>query len=243
MMIEPLKQIFKQSSSVNFISGRRGRGKTDFALRLAEDGLKDGTFDRLAGNIALKKPDPRWTTINYHDETEEWLRLKGKKCFALDELGKHLWKMSFMSKKTRIILELCQLVRKFDAHLIGIAPSENLVNKLFGDSEIRDCHILKLSRKIAKVKDYVQYDVYTITKIRPTTIPFISKDIATYELTNPEKRGTLASLQKPQQAALLYCHWRSLRKVATIMELSHEGVRKLLDRHVASKKMAMSTVN
>lgn len=240
---EELKRIFQQSSSVSFIDGRRDSGKTAFALRIAEDALEEGITDKIAGNIRFYTPDSRYTYICYHDRAIEWLETKGKKIFLLDELGKHLYRMSFMSKMAKIILELCQLVRKYDAHLIGMAPSEAVVNKLFANTDIRDLHIHKVSRTVARIKDYVLYDIYTITDIPKTTFPFISKDPAIYDMIDPTRRGKLESLAKEGQAALLYCHLRSLRKVAARMDCSHEEVRKLLDKHVASRKISLSTVN
>lgn len=60
-------------------------------------------------------------------------------------------------------------------------------------------------------------------------------------MVDPTRRGKLESLAKEDQAAVLYCHFRSLRKVARIMECSHEEVRNLLDKWVASQKLNLST--
>lgn len=59
-MNKDLEEIFKQSSSVTFISGGRDNGKTDFAFRLGEDLMELRIIDMMAGNIGLHKPDPRF---------------------------------------------------------------------------------------------------------------------------------------------------------------------------------------
>ena len=53
--------------------------------------------------------------------------------------------MSFMSNMAKMILTLCQLVRKYDAHLIGLAPSKKVVNNLFLGTDILYCTYTKLA--------------------------------------------------------------------------------------------------
>lgn len=244
-MNKDLEEIFKQSSSVTFISGGRDNGKTDFAFRLGEDLMELRIIDMMAGNIGLHKPDPRFQFITYQDDAEEWLKQKGRKIFLIDELGKHLYKMSFMSNMAKQILTLCQLVRKFDAHLIGMAPSKELVNKLFFGTDLLDCHIHKRSKSIAKVVDYKRKDVYTLRRIPRTTIPFITKFVSDWGASNPDsaRKGKLGKLTRPQRAAVLYCHFRSLRQVGTVMNISHEAVRDELIKYVNSHNLDLSSVN
>jgi len=230
-MNEDLKRIFKQSSSVNFISGRRGFGKTDFALKLLEIGLREGLFAKIASNVTTF--DDRVEKICYFDRLEIWLRTKGRKAFLLDELGKHLNRMRFMTQKSKLILDTCQLMRKFDAHLIGVAPSKGLVNKLFLDTDILDSHMVKLSLKIVEINNYVTFKGYELFNVPRTTIKFLSKDIAVFEL----KDATLAkekwyTLPQCCRAAKLYLKHRTVRKVGNIMGISHTMVCRLLDKHI-----------
>ena len=112
--------------------------------------------------------------------------------------------MDFLSAKSKIILKLCQLVRKYDAHLIGIAPSEALVNKLFLNTDILDAHMKKMSKKIVQVKNYVTFQVGFLTDVPDTTIPFKSKYIAQFELKDPTRKETLEVLPFPEKVAFLY---------------------------------------
>lgn len=230
-MNKDLQTIFKQSSSVNFISGRRGRGKTDFAFKLLENALSEGFIDKIASNVTTS--DERVEYICYFDRLEDWLKTKGRKGYLLDELGKHLNRMRFMTQKSKLILDVCQLMRKFDAHMIGIAPSRSLVNKMFLDSDILDSHMEKLSLKIVEVNNYVTFKSYQLFKVPRTTIHFLTKDIAVFELKDPTRtKETFDNLPSFERAAQLYLQHRSLRKVANIMGISHVAVHHLLNTKV-----------
>jgi len=146
-----LQRIFKQSSSIGFISGKRDDGKTSLAFLLLESAKDDGLLDKIAGNVRLSG-EAEVEYIPYYDRFQDWLKTKGRKGYVLDELGQHLNRMRFMTEKSKLIMDVCQLVRKFNAHLIGIAPSEEFINKLFLNTDILDYRMKKMSRKIAKVK-------------------------------------------------------------------------------------------
>ena len=237
-----LTHIFKQSSSIGFISGKRDDGKTAFAFLLLESARADGLLDKIASNVRLSR-ECEVEYIPYYDRFQEWLKTKGKKGYLLDELGKHLNRMRFMTQKSKLIMDVCQLVRKFDAHLIGIAPSEEFINRLFLNTDILDYRMKKMSRKIAKVNNYVTRESYTITDIPNTSVPFITKDIAMFELKDPTKKGNLQELPRCCQAARLYLEHRSLRKVGRLMDLSHEEIRKLIKKHIGHSEIKVSTVN
>lgn len=237
-----LARIFKQSSSIGFISGKRDDGKTALGFLLLETAKADGLLDKIAGNVRLHS-ESEVEYIPYYDRLQEWFKTKGKKGYLLDELGKHLNRMRFMTEKSKLIMDTCQLVRKFDAHLIGIAPSDDFINRLFLNTDILDYRMKKLSRKIAQVNNYVTRETYTITDIPNTNIPFITKDIAMFELKDPTKKGNLEELPQCCRASWLYLEHRSLRKVGNIMNLSHEEIRKLIKKHIQHSEIKVSTVN
>ena len=239
---EDLELVFRQSSSITFISGKRDDGKTDFGFLLLEMAKEEGLLDKIAGNVRLhRKSEVGY--IPYYDRFQEWLKTKGKKGYLLDELGKHLNRMRFMTEKSKLIMDTCQLVRKFDAHLIGIAPSEEFINRLFLNTDILDCRMKKLSRKIAMVNNYVTKQTYILDSIPSTSVPFITKDIAIFELKDPTKKGNLQELPQCCRASLLYLRHRSLRKVGKLMDLSHEEIRKLIKKHLGHLDIKVSTVN
>lgn len=233
-MNDDLERVFRQGSSVSYISGRRGSGKTDFGHLLLETGYRKGIFDHIASNVAMKEgyesnPIPI-EHICYFDRLQDWLDLPGRKAFLIDELGKHLYRMSFMGKKSKLILQVCQLCRKFDAHLIGIAPNEQFVNKLFFNTDILDVFMRKLSRKKGVIQNYVTRKSYMIYNIPRTKIPFLSKDIAIFDLADPQRADEeFDKLPNYAKAGWLYIEHRSLRKVATILKVSHTQVASYLD--------------
>lgn len=236
---EDLERLFKQSSSVNFISGKRGSGKTDFGLLLLQNGKEKGLFDRIGCNVTTYN-DSTIDYLCYFDRFEDWLRLPGKKAFLLDEMGKHLYKMSFMSTMAKMILGVCQLVRKFDAHLIGVAPSADFVNKMFFNTDILDSHMVKLSLKTCVIQNYATQRSYMIKTIPRTKVKFLTKDIARFELKDPTKGKELFdAMSSEEKALLLYAKHHTTRKVAQVMQISHTHVQTLLKKAIGNK---LSTV-
>ena len=150
-----------------------------------------------------------------------------------------------MSNMAKIILTLCQLVRKYECHLIGMAPSKELVNKLFFGTDILDSHIHKTRKTCADVRDYAHEEAYNLRRIPRTTIPFITKFVSDWGASNPDpaRKGKLGKLPRFEKAAILYCHFRSLRKVGNTLDLSHEAVRDDLKKYVESRELDLSTVN
>lgn len=231
--IEYLEKVYKQSSSITFISGRRDSGKTDLSLFLMEKGKEKGFFHKIAANIATHH-DSRIEYICYFDRLEEWLKLPGRKAFALDELGKHLYKMAFMSKKARMILEVCQLIRKYDAHLFSCAPSAKLVNSLFLGTDLLDVFIRKTSRKKAEVNIIVNGIGFDFEDIPRTNIKFISKDIARFEMKDPTMaKEKVKAMALGKKILYLYAKLHTCRAVGDALGISAMTVSNYLKKEVA----------
>lgn len=205
-------------------------GKTNFALRVLEQAFNAGLIDKIATNI--KTDDERVTQICYMDDLERWLKTDGRKGILLDELGKHLSRVRFMTELSKLLFDAIQLAGHYNAHFIGCTVTAKLIDKLFIDNDILDCRIHKLSWKIAEVRNYVTRRAYTITHIPPTRIPYNSKDVARFDLVNP-KLGAhdFDKLPRTEQCAQLYLLLRSYRKVARIMKCSFQNVGDLLDSY------------
>lgn len=232
-----LKEVFQQSSSITFIAGKRDSGKTAFGLLLLQVGLSEGLFSQVASNITMREPSGV-AYICYYDDLETWLQVPGKKAFILDELGVHLNRMAFMSKKSQLILKTCQLIRKYDAHLIGIAPNEDFINRHFLNRDILDMYIKKLSRKTCVIKNYVTQNTYTITDIPNTSYPFRSKDIALFEEANPNPKPELeGEMPYDQKLLLLYAKYHSLRAVGKILGIHHATVAYQLKKVIAKSEL------
>lgn len=227
-----LEEVYKKDSSITFIVGRRGSGKTSLSLFLMEKGQTKGYWGDIAGNTATRN-DPRLSYICYFDRLEDWLKQPGKKAYALDELGKHLYKMAFMSKKAQMILEVCQLIRKYDAHLFGCAPSPKLVNTLFFGTDLLDVLMYKVSKDRVRIKLLERNEIFTMKNVPDTSIRFITKDTARFEMHDPTRpSGVDVQIPRWEEAARLYLKYRNLRTVGNIMKVSHVMVKYWLDHAI-----------
>jgi len=222
---------FRRPTSVTFIKGRKDWGKTDFAFRILEDALNDGYVKKIGSNCKTFD-DPRVDFIMYYDRLEQWLEAPGKKAFLLDELGKSLYRMAFMSKQAKVILDVCQLSRKYKCHLIGVAPTAKFVNRLFF-SDILDCFIEKLGKTKCRLKNIITNKVAIIRDIPRTTLKFDTYYISDFQLSDPVKIQE-EFLKRPtyEKAAILYLKHRSLRKVANILQVSHTQVANYLNTYL-----------
>lgn len=189
-----LFKILKMDGFVIFIEGRKDYGKTNFAMLLTQLSHVYNLRSNFSTNIT--------TTCKYvskidnYPDLEEWLiHEKGKKLYVLDEAGKHLKKMRFMTEQNIKIFDLIQLIRHYDAGFIGVAPSARYVDSLFVEEETLDLRIKKLSRVTAFVKDYLNHDEYYLHDIFKTTIKHRSKDIAPFRMNRP-REGKGENIQK-----------------------------------------------
>lgn len=189
-MNDDLARLFKEESAVIMMSGRKGYGKTDFALRLGEEALEAGYISRIASNIRTE--DPRVDNITNLPDLKSWLSRRGRKYFILDEAGKHLKRMGFMSRMNKMILDIIQLIRHYDAKFTAIAPSEKFIDTNYLNTDILDCKIKKIGLHFAEVKNFLSYEGYALSDIERTSIRFWSKDIALFTLEKPINTGNFS---------------------------------------------------
>lgn len=194
-----LERLFREDSAVIMMSGRKGFGKTDFSLRLGEEALEKGFISRIATNI--RTDDPRVDSVTNMPDLKTWLAQPGKKLFGLDEAGKYLSRIRFMSNLNKMILDIIQLIRHYDAFFIAIAPNEKFIDSNYLNTDILDCRIKKISLRFAEVKNYLTYEAYTLMDIPRTSIKFWSKDIAPFSL---EKAINLDKLSIEERCAYEY---------------------------------------
>lgn len=180
-----LDVILQRDGFVIFLCGAKEKGKTDLSLFLGEYSFYMGYRTKIATNITAKAVDYSIRQIIYFDDLKKWLKGYGRKLFILDEAGKHLRKLRFMTEKNILIMDTIQLIRHYDAGFIGVAPSESFIDNNFLNTDICDAKIRKLSKKKAKVFDYLHRDSYFLEDIPPTSILFNSKDIAVFKLKKP----------------------------------------------------------
>lgn len=212
-MNKDLMALFRRDSAVIMMTGRKDYGKTDFSLRLGEDAYEEGLIQRIGSNIRTK--DERSDHITNLHSLKTWLNQKGRKYFVFDEAGKHLARTRFMAQLNKVIMDIIQLVRHYNATFTAIAPSERFIDSKFLGSEILDCRIKKLNRKTAEVRNYLSFRAYLITQIPRTTVKFWSKDIADFTM---ESERDLTQLADYERVAYLYGHGLSMDQIGQELE-------------------------
>jgi len=241
----PLKRLLSLDGFNIFIEGPKGSGKTNFAMLLLEVCRSYGLRTRFASNIETYEEPPeneeltkKWSPIHYINnfpDLETFYKTgKGKKLFILDEAGKHIKRLRFMSTTNVKIIEIVQLIRHYDGGLIGIAPNSKYVDTNFLNTDVLDARIRKLgnkrkSRKIAQVIDIYNNNNYSILDLPKTSIPHNSKTDAIFTM---EKIIDLETLPFCCQVAKLYADTGSYSIVAKRLDLHSEQVKREVIKHL-----------
>lgn len=239
------KPLFKMRTSIGFIKGRKGSGKTDFGFRILEDALESGYIHKIASNCEmLESGDSRVEFIMYYDSLEDWLKTPGRKGYLLDEMGINLYKMSFMSKQAKMILKVCQLSRKYKCHLVGMAPTEKLVNSLLVNSDILDYFVVKTRKHEAKVLNILTGIWHPLSFIPRTTINFNTDYEGLFEMKSPARaRKIFDGMDEDEQIKLLYAKYKSARKAAKVMGRSHTWFLNKLNKMTTGLEFPSGTGN
>jgi len=187
------EEVLSSPAFVMFICGPRDSGKTNKGLRFAEHCYLKYGVRHIATNIYTESYMIEQQVTNYPD-LQNYLKKKGRKLFILDELGKAMGKMDFMTRLSKEILKVVELVYHFDCGLIGIAPSEKVVNNTFLDNDLLDLEIIsERNRTSAKAIDFIHKRSITLLNINRTSIPYNRRDIAKFTL---EKEAFLENQER-----------------------------------------------
>jgi len=233
-----LASILNRDGFIIFISGAKEKGKTDFALFLAECCFLLGFRKHIATNIKTDSYMVEAQITNLPD-LRKWLRSSGRKLFILDEAGKHLPKMRFMTEKNIEIMELIQLIRHYDCGLIGIAPSDKFIDSNFLNTDIIDARIKKILKHKAIVKDYLHNETYFLLGIEKTSIKFNSKDIAEFSI---HKKTPLDELPKCCAVARIYAQTGSYKAVSKAFNnMNNKEIRRYLRKHLKHSELPITS--
>ncbi len=222
-----MEQILQRDGYIIYISGAKEKGKTDFGLFLAEFSHINKYRTKISTNIETESYMIEKQITNLPD-LKDWLQEKGKKLFILDEAGLSIPKLRFMSSMNIEIMKILQMIRHYDAGFIGIAPSTKNIDSTFMNTDILDAHIKKITKRVAKVKDYLQNDTYFLEDIPKTTINFNSKHIAEFKM---ERTLILSELPLCCQVAASYSSTGNMGQVATAFKLEKMQIQRLIRKH------------
>lgn len=227
---QEFKNLLNLDGFVFFIEGKKGRGKTNLALLIAEICHTFGYRMHIATNIKCESYFVEH--IDNYPDLETWLKkLNGKKLYILDESGKHLPRMGFMSTQNKDFMGVLQLIRHYDGGFIGIAPSQKRIDSGFLNTDILDAKIKKISLTNAKVTDYYSGECYFLNNLPRTSIIHNSKDFAEFFL---EKRIDVKALEDCCQFAHYYYKFGSYPRALKAMGLPEhpEAGKRLMMKHL-----------
>jgi hypothetical protein len=189
---DDLRHLFERPSVIIFISGRRGSGKTDMALLIAELLKKLDIIHEYASNIKVLESPITFQYITDLETLNSWLKgSRARKLFILDEAGKAIRRRSPMSHMNLGILDDLQVIRHYRSSLILIAPGEQYIDRAALGSDILDIWIHKWSfrnPKVAVWHDLMEDEDFELKNIPATSIHYDSFDVAPFTHINREQK-------------------------------------------------------
>jgi hypothetical protein len=224
-----LDRLFHVPAPIIFVTGRMGKGKTDFSLLLCELALQNRWVKQVATNIRVF--DSRFVHITSLPELSNWLKLdRRKKLYVFDEASSNISRRTPMTKLNRQIIDLAFKLRKYRGHLILVAVSRGVVDSTF--EAIPDLvlgEFQKLSKDKAILSTQLFDDAIIFHNIPRTTVQFDTYDIAPFTLTASEG-------QRPQflccQVANRYVEIHNMAKVANEFGMKRCDAFNLLIKHL-----------
>ena len=180
-----LRKIYDTPASVTVIAGEWKTGKTDFALRLSFDELKEklGIIKEIGTNIEVYKDssfselDDRIRYVDNFVDLESFLfGNRNRKVFIYDEAIKTTPSRKAMSKINTKWLEYVPELSKARCHLIIITQEEEFTEKLFLHPTFVRARWIKLNKTTVElvIGRYEKYRFYDIPKTSLIFDPFNS---------------------------------------------------------------------
>lgn len=239
MLPDPLKTLLSLDGFIIFIEGPKGSGKTNLAMLLAEVCYNYKLRDLIATNIHTESYFIN--KIDNFPDLEAWLKgVHGKKLYILDEAGKHIKKLRFMTEQNTKFMDLIQLIRHYDTGMIGIAPSSYFIDSSFMNTDILDARIKKLGLKTARVFDYYNNIHYFLNDLPKASIIHNPKDDALFSM---ERKTSFFGMERCCQIAKLYAKGNSLRSIGQQYGMRAEEVKRELRKHLKHSEYHMSQSN
>lgn len=200
-----LKHYKDTPASVSVVSGKWKTGKTDFALFLAVDELRDrlGVVEEVASNI--RADDPSVSYINNFVDLDTWLfRNRKRKVFIFDEALKAAPSRSAMSKLNVKWMQYVPELSKARCHLFVITQEEAYMEKLFiHPTFIRARWIKKSLKTVDLISQLYHGEVCRFNDIPKSKVSFDPYCIATWQM---EPAGEAAIIDDDIRIAIEYAN-------------------------------------
>ena len=236
LLDQVLHRIYNTPASISVVSGKWKKGKTDFALRLAKDELKDrlGIIREIGANIKTESEEIRY--VDNFTDFELWLfGNKKRKMFLYDEAIKSTPSRRAMSQINTKWLEYVPELSKGRCHLVVITQEEAYTEKLFLHPTFVRAKWIKQDLKTVDLIISGKDQILRFHNIPRTTVKFDPYRIATWKLSTT----TIQTFNDPDiKMALEYAHGQSMwdlkrkygKDQSTIKDHIKQGIKRLAEK-------------
>lgn len=195
----------KTPASVSVITGKWKTGKSDFALFLAVDELRDrlNFVEEVGSNI--QTDDPAVAYVDNFVDLDTWLfRDRKRKVFIFDEALKAAPSRSAMSKLNVKWMQYVPELSKARCHLFVITQEEAYMEKLFiHPTFIRARWIKKSLKTVDLISQLYHGDVCRFDDLPKSKVSFDPYCIATWQM---EPTGEAAIVDDDIRVAIEYAN-------------------------------------
>lgn len=229
-----LFKIYDTPASITVVRDKWKTGKTDFALRLTWDELKNrlSIIKHVASNVQTDKLQ----YINNFEDFELWLfQNRERKAFIYDEAVKSTPSRRAMSQINTKWLEFVPELSKGKCHLIVITQEEDYTEKLFLHPTFVRARWIKQEKTVVDLIISGEQEIHRFRDVPKTTVQFDPYAIATWKMESETQ--TFNIIDNDIKIALDYAKMESkevmakhgLRFRSDLTSAVKRGINKLYD--------------
>lgn len=142
----------RQISAFIIILGRRGTGKTDLSLLVAEILVSKGVVDHVASNIKIYDSPFPITEVTSLEGLKKWAKeTGGVKLFLFDEIGKGMTRRRPMASLNVNLIHQFNILRKYKLSIVATTINEQYVDNAILGQDILDGYFLSQILGIRKL--------------------------------------------------------------------------------------------
>ena len=197
-----LRLFRRQVSNFYIVFGRRGSGKTDFVLLIAELLYQHGVIHHFATNIKIYDSPFLIERITNLEDLRFWSQEHaGMKLFLFDEVGRTIKRRSPMASLNVELINELQVIRKHKLSLLATTIEDTNTDKAILSASVLDGVFVKpyfKNPKIAYFDDRLENNSQTLKGIPKTTVQYDTWDSAPFTKYG-EKRKPKFKTQEMEQ--------------------------------------------
>jgi len=223
----------RQISGFIIILGRRGTGKTDLSLLIAEILVCKGILESVATNVKIYDSPFLIKEITNLEDLKYWAKnTAGVKLFLFDEIGKGMTRRRPMASLNVNLIHQFNILRKYKLSIVATTINETYVDNAVLGQDILDGYFFKpnfRNPKVALYQDYLEdldLDIYDLPK---TTVKFDTWDSAPFTEHSPNSRPQF----KDKDLQIIW-EW-SQGKTYREFGLHPQSIHRILKKYVREK--------